>query len=306
MYHYQVPENKKIRVIIHTDCKNEADDQFALAHHLMTPQFVVKGIVAGHFEANHTVYGKRETMAASFDEIIKVLSLMNLEEKYPVFKGSEIPLSDETTPIPSEGASFIINEAMKNEERPLFAVFQGCLTDLASALLIEPQIAEHMTAVWIGGGTYPCGGFEFNLFQDIAAANIVFNSQIPLWQVPENVYKNMEVSLAELQYKVAPCGKLGNYLFEQMIDFNNRMTEYIAWPHGESWGLGDQGTVTVLLEENNRGNWDFIPAPSFSKEMYYIHKKSNRAIRVYHSLDARFTLEDFYAKLAINFPPNHS
>ena len=54
-YAYQVPENKKIRVIVHTDCKNEADDQFALAHHLMTPQFVVKGIIAGHFEANHSV-----------------------------------------------------------------------------------------------------------------------------------------------------------------------------------------------------------------------------------------------------------
>ena len=33
-YQYQVPENKKIRVIIHTDCKNEADDQYALVHHL--------------------------------------------------------------------------------------------------------------------------------------------------------------------------------------------------------------------------------------------------------------------------------
>lgn len=48
-YAYQVPENKKIRVIVHTDCKNEADDQFALAHHLMTPKFDVRGIVAGHF-----------------------------------------------------------------------------------------------------------------------------------------------------------------------------------------------------------------------------------------------------------------
>lgn len=39
-YAYQVPENKKIRVIVHTDCKNEADDQFALAHHLMTPSLM--------------------------------------------------------------------------------------------------------------------------------------------------------------------------------------------------------------------------------------------------------------------------
>ena len=162
-----------------------------------------------------------------------------------------------------------------------------------------------MTVVWIGGGPYPSGGFEFNLLQDIHAANVVFGSDLPLWQIPENVYKAMEVSLAELQYRVAPCGDIGKYLFEQMVDFNNRMTAYVPWPHGESWGLGDQGTVTVLLEENNRGNWDWIPAPQFSKEMYYIHKQENRPIRVYHTLDSRFTLEDFYCKLALNFPPKH-
>jgi len=300
-YKYKVPENKKIRVIIHTDCKNEADDQFALAHHLMTPQFMVKGIIAGHFEANHSIYGERETMQASYDEIIKVLDLMGLNGEYKVLKGSEVPMPDGKTPMQSEGADFIIEEAMRDDPAPLYAVFQGCLTDLASAILKKPEICKKMTAVWIGGGTYPNGGFEFNLFQDIAAANVVFASEMPLWQIPENVYKQMEVSLAELQYRVAPCGKIGKYLFEQMVEFNNKMDFYIPWPHGESWGLGDQGTVTVLLEENNRGNYDWIPAPQFSKEMYYIHKQNNRSIRVYHTLDARFTLEDFYAKLAINF-----
>lgn len=302
-YQYQVPENKKIRVIVHTDCKNEADDQFALAHHLMTPQFMVKGIIAGHFEANHSVYGVRETMQASYDEVQKVLSLMGIQDEYKVLKGSKIPMLNETTPVPSEGADFIIEEALRDDPAPLYVVFLGCLTDLASAILKNPAICGRMTAVWIGGGTYPSGGFEFNLLQDIPAANVVFASSMPLWQIPENVYKQMEVSLAELQYRVAPCGEIGAYLFRQMVDFNSRMTSYIPWPHGESWGLGDQGTVTVLLEENNRGNFDWIPAPQFSKEMYYIHKQQNRAIRVYHTLDARFTLEDFYAKLAINFPP---
>ena len=28
-YEFVVPENKKVRVIIHTDCKNESDHQFA-------------------------------------------------------------------------------------------------------------------------------------------------------------------------------------------------------------------------------------------------------------------------------------
>ena len=39
-YKFTVPENKRFRVIVDTDCKNEADDQFALAHHLMTPKSV--------------------------------------------------------------------------------------------------------------------------------------------------------------------------------------------------------------------------------------------------------------------------
>lgn len=36
-YRFTVPEQKRIRVIVHTDCKNEEDDQYALAHWLMTP-----------------------------------------------------------------------------------------------------------------------------------------------------------------------------------------------------------------------------------------------------------------------------
>ncbi len=28
-YEFDVPDTKKVRMIVHTDCKNEADDQFA-------------------------------------------------------------------------------------------------------------------------------------------------------------------------------------------------------------------------------------------------------------------------------------
>ena len=35
--------------------------------------------------------------------------------------------------------------------------------------------------------------------------------------------------------------------------------------------------------------------------MTYIHGQDNREIRVYRSLDVRLTLEDFFAKLALNF-----
>ena len=51
-YAFKVPESKRVRVLIHTDCKNEADDQFAIAHHFMTPKFDIRGLIAGHFNDN--------------------------------------------------------------------------------------------------------------------------------------------------------------------------------------------------------------------------------------------------------------
>ena len=43
-YKFEVPDAKKVRMIVHTDCKNEADDQYALVHHLLTPKFIMKGM----------------------------------------------------------------------------------------------------------------------------------------------------------------------------------------------------------------------------------------------------------------------
>ena len=62
-YHFNVPDQKRVRMIVHTDCKNEADDQYALVHHLLTPKFIVRGIVAGHFDL-HSFLAERRDLGA--------------------------------------------------------------------------------------------------------------------------------------------------------------------------------------------------------------------------------------------------
>ena len=37
------------RVVIDTDAKNEADDQFAIVHALLSPSLDVRGLIAAHF-----------------------------------------------------------------------------------------------------------------------------------------------------------------------------------------------------------------------------------------------------------------
>lgn len=297
---FSVPEKKRVRMIIDTDCKNEADDQFALVHHLLTPMLDVRGIIAAHFESEWKRYGQpHTTMQASYDEIRKVLHLLALPAEPPVFKGADRAMPDEHTPVLSEGARLIIEEAMKDDERPLFVGLLGAATDLASALLIEPAIATRLTAIWIGGGNYPQGGWEFNLQQDIHAVNVMFASGADVWQVPRNTYKQMNVTLSELRLRVATQGRIGAYLFAQMVELNDRLGENPGFPHGESWCLGDQPTVGLLLEDRGREHYTLTPAPRIGPDMRYAPNPSGHPIRVYHTLDVRMTMEDFYAKLAL-------
>ena len=301
-YDFKVPKNRMIRMIVHTDCKNEADDQYALAHHLMTPRFDVRGIVAGHFFRSPRGFGEGETARASYDEILKVMDLMGLKDRYPVRMGAEREIPDIQSPIDTDGARFFLEEALRDDERPLYIVCQGALTDVASALLMEPEIAGKMKVIWVGGGTYPDGGREANLMMDINAANVVFASDVELWQIPRNVYKMFGVSLAELQMKVRPCGKIGEYLFRQLVEFNVEAAERGGpWPYGEIWGLGDQASIAVLMEDAGKVNYDLIEAPRVRADMTYEFGTGYRKIRVYRTAEVRLTMEDFFAKMAINF-----
>lgn len=292
---YDVPAGKQIRVIMNTDAKNEADDQFAIAHALLTPRFQMKGIIAAHFGT----YRVKESMLESFKECETVLSLMGEAGQVPLLKGAEAAMPDENTPVLSERARLIIHEAMSGGESPLYVVFLGPLTDLASAYLAEPAIADKLTALWIGGGKWPDGEWEYNLMNDIHAANVVMESPIPLWQVPRNVYGKVRVSLAELALKVKPRGELGEYLFRQLIELNDKLgSNNGGFPKGEMWTLGDSPAVSLLIDDQPY-DYEFKPAPRITSDMHYVHHQKERLIRVYHDVDSRLILEDMYAKLAL-------
>lgn len=320
---YSVPEYKKIRVIIDTDCDCEADDQYAVAHQLMTPKFDVRGITAAHF---NTKFG-RTTVAASaqssYDEARKVVELMDLQDEVKVYHGCSEVLPDEHTPVDSEASRFIIEEALKEDSRPLFVTVQGAITNVASAYLMKPEIAKRMTVIWIGGGAYPEGGFEFNANNDIHAANVIMDSPVELWQVPKNVYSMMKVSFATLYDRVYPYGKIGKYIVEHMVNEVNqgpmgtrtetmeeqylsqgisRAAMRMMYPGGESWQVGDSPVVGLMLTDHD-GHYTLEGAPRFEPGTcrYLLRPGNPRRIRVYNYVDSHFILEDFYTKLKYYF-----
>ncbi|WP_319477969.1 nucleoside hydrolase [Marispirochaeta aestuarii] len=290
-YSFKIPEGMGIRVITDTDAKNEADDQYCIVHTLLSPRFDNVGMIAAHFGDKRS----KTSMEDSYQEVVKIFDLMKFEKSI-IRKGATKCLPDMQTPVQSEGAKLIIEEAMKDDEKPLFVTFLGPLTDLASAYLIEPRIADRLTCIWIGGGVYPTGGPEYNLSNDINAANVVFNSTIPLWQVPRDVYHQMIVSITELEEKVAPYGEIGKYLYEQLIEAAHKAWAKKPPRTGEVWSLGDSPVVGLMLWDHMH-DFDWIPAPNATEDMYYVHKLNNRPIRVYKRINSRFILEDFFSKI---------
>ena len=292
-YHFRIPEGKMVRLIVNTDAKNEADDQYAIVHALLSPKFDNRGIIAAHFGNEKSPH----SMEDSYDEVLKMLDLMDFPRDL-AYKGADRRLPDEKTPVESQGARLIIEEAMKESDMPLYVIFLGPLTDMASAYLMEPRIAGRLTCIWIGGGKYPEGGYEYNLNNDIRSARVVMNSDMPVWQIPRNVYRQVIVSLAELEYKVRPCGELGRYLFDQLEEHGHTSFAKATTRTGECWCLGDSPAVGVLLFAH-MFDYDWVQAPLITDNMTYAKNSQNRPIRVYNRVDHRFILEDFYAKLAL-------
>lgn len=305
---FSVPEIKRKRVIVHSDIAAEADDYFAVAHHLLTPSEDVVGVIAANFEwrfrtiPHPMMQAQRLTsMGKSFAAGKELLSLMEIDD-VPLLRGAIDYISDRDNLPVSEGSQFIIDEAMKDCDEPLYIALQAGLTDLAVAYLTEPRIADRITAIWIGGGQYPLGGRESNLQQDIYAAQVLFDSPMKIWQVPVNTYAGMNISFAELMTRVRPCGKVGQYLVDKMFEVNEfygKVPQRMDFPHGELWSIGDQPTVSVLLENAVGRNYHIEKAPHINDDMSYTPNPDGREIFVFDGIDRRLTMEDLFAKLQL-------
>ena len=286
-----VPPEKMTRVIISSDVKNEADDQYAIIHALLSPSLEIHGISPAHFGTRKSL----TSMQDSHEELVKILDMMNIAGQVRIADGAAAALPDDRTPLPSAGAELIIAEAMKDDPRPLHIAVMGPMTEVASALLMEPRIAEKdIRVVFTGGTNWPSGGYEYNFFNDQHAANVVLRSTLDLWMIPYPTFKWFAVSYAELFEKVYDKGPLGKYLVEQLIDYN---THRQVGPY-EFRSLGDSPIITLLIQPDG-GRYELRPAPELHPQsMHYIHTGKYRPIRIYDWIDSRFCLEDFFAKFA--------
>lgn len=208
----------KVDVVLDTDTYNEIDDQFALAYLIKSDEKLsLKAIYAAPF-FNSKSSGPEDGMEKSYDEIFNVLSLMERDDlKKNVFKGSPRYLPSEKEAVDSEAARDLASRAMQySKEKPLYVIAIGAITNVASALLLNPAIKERIVLIWLGGNAYfwPHNK-EFNLYQDVAGARVVFGCGVPLVQLPcMGVVSAFTTSGPELEFHLRGKNKLCDYLID--------------------------------------------------------------------------------------------
>ena len=287
---FDIPDYKKIRIILDTDAACEADDPFAIVHALLSPKLLVQGIVAEHFN-------EEGSMQRSYEEIMTILHAMEME--VPVFKGQPGKMAEDE--VPSEAVEFIRNEALREDTHPLYVLCQGAITNVALALKLYPEIKDKMRVIWIGthGEAPRKAPFrEFNAGNDLEAANLVLTSGVDLWLVPSLVYGTIHIGIAEIERRIKPCGAIGEHLYQQLIDYN--MGPFAGWTQGESWSLGDSPAIALAINPAC-GKFKEIPAPVVAEDTSAEVDESRPIIRVYTEIDARYILEDMIAKLELHY-----
>ncbi|WP_150307257.1 nucleoside hydrolase [Planctomonas psychrotolerans] len=291
-----IPKPRTRRVLINSDAKNEADDQYALVHALLSPTLDVRGIIPAHFGTSRSATSMLDSRA----EVDLLLDLLGRRGTVTVANGAAHALPDAHTPVDSPGARLILDEVATAGDDGLLIAFLGPLTDMASAILLDPSMVRPgVTVIWIGGpgygddvhsfGSWP----EFNLRNDIAAANVVFGSGIAIWQVPSTIYRLVNVGYAELRRRVQPHGELGDYLVRQLVEWN---AVYHRTPI-ESRSLGDSPAIGLMLEPWS-GVFRRQEPVRFTADGHYEPSSTGSPVLVLESYDVRFLLEDMFAKIA--------
>lgn len=200
-------------MILDTDTYNEIDDQFALAFAMRSSERVrLLAVTAAPF-LNTRSSSPADGMEKSYQEIFRIARLTDPAFSFPVYRGATHYMTDPTLPVESPACDAIIDAVMASSET-VYIVAIGAITNVASALVKCPAIAEKAVIVWLGGhADFMPDAREFNLFQDLIASKIIFDSRIPFVQVPcVGMATALTTTVEELSALIGGKNELCDYL----------------------------------------------------------------------------------------------
>ena len=190
-------------------------------------------------------------MEESYQEILRVYEMMGFNPSGQVFRGAERYLTSWDDPVRSPAVEHLIERALAKPDEPLYVAAIGCITNVASAILIEPAIIRNIVVLWTSG--YLCyrkrpNTASFNLVQDTLRRRVLFDSGVPHVYLPGfHVGAQLRLSLPDMETYVRGHGAIGDYLYHldthNPIQINRGTSD--LW--GRSWVIWDLINIAWLL-----------------------------------------------------------
>lgn len=248
------------RIVIDTDPGQ--DDAVAILLALASPEIEVLGIcaVAGNVPLALTernalkiceLAGKSETKVYSGASRPLVRKLVTAEYVHgktgldgPVLPEPEMELQQQNA------VDFIVDTVMNNPIGTITICALGPLTNIALALIKEPEVAGRIKQlVLMGGGLFEGGNVtpaaEFNIYVDPHAAKTVFEAEIPIVMMPLDVTHKALTSRSRVQ----AFRDLNTRCGEATADLLDFFERYDECKYGTNGGpLHDPNVVAYLLQ----------------------------------------------------------
>lgn len=285
----RIPVTPRCRVIADNDFASDPDGLVALAHHLLADAAVVRGITCTSIAAEGLPYESGAPARAIAEELVRRLGVAQV----PVADDVQDRFGDLAAPTP--GARLILEESRRDDPLPLVVVCGGPLTNVASALREDATLADRIELIWIGGGAHPAGAWEYNLMLDVGAAQFVFNeSRARIVQVPQHVYRQCAMSVAELEDGLLSVGEFGAWLYDRFTT----PPEFIQV--GGNWPMGDSPPVLITALTSESSTFHEVDVPWITDDGAHAKHPRPRALTVYDMIDTRLLFADFFARLRLH------
>jgi len=229
------PPTGPVEMVLDTDTYNEIDDQFAVVYSLLSPERLsVRALYAAPFHNNRST-GPGDGMIKSYDEIGRLLERMGRPADGFAFRGAERWMAGPDDAVASDAAADLVARGMADRDGPLYVVAIGAITNVASAILLEPRLVDRIVVVWLAGQPhYWHTAGDFNLSQDLHAARVILQSGVPFVHVPcKHVAQLLRTTVGELRTDGVDAGPIGKFLFQRFFDYHE---DHFAWAK-EIWDL---------------------------------------------------------------------
>lgn len=280
-----LPAARSRPVVLTTDCGCEVDDQFAIAYLMKSPDVDLKGIVTTH--APGLKPPASETTAECARQMAKLAG-----SRVPVFAGSPVALPKRPAPLMNEGVQFILDIARGySKDNRLALLSIGAATDVASALLADPALVNRIEVIAMAFTSWPDGAKEYNVQNDVAAWQVILDSNVPLTIGSGAVTrKYLLFDAPTVRAMTEGSGEIGEYLYKLFAD-------WVKKEHGEGpgrWILWDVVTPAYLF---GLAKATEVKRPILNDNLTFTHTPTSRTIRWIETIDRDKVISQFRKNL---------